>query len=664
MQPGAFYDVMTAVELETGTLTTTGATLRFRSTSSGQIAVLDNFSSGYTGTLNGSITAQRAYDAAAYQDAHYFGSPVNGSTAGNLGSTNGSSGFVTAMGNCDETQLANNSLYGNVYTYDETNGASCNVAGWKVEAASNALSAGKGYSVRKVGAGTLSLTGTPHLNSSYTQNGTNSGWANISLQGRPTVSGWTMVSNPYLATLDLTTAPVPAGYDAQYAVWNATGPYAGTYTSETVIAPFQAFFVRRSTTGGPMPFVINGSNRSRNPQQFQALNNAETMTLYVTNTANGLKDKTTVGFSTDATNQFDSQLDAVKLSGALTRHTLYSYNSNPQEWYSKNMNTSISQTSTVNVGFEPGVNGSYSMNFDGLQSFDPTSYIMLEDKKTGIMHDVRSGDYNFTASTIDNWNRFVLHFTPAAQLSTSTSSCAALGQITIEQPGTANWNYSVTNSSGIVISNGILNQASPVTVSATAGVYTITLTDANNYTVVKNLQINGTSPIAATMTASSTAVETGEDINFISTAANATTIEWNFGDNTTANTASIVHSYAVEGTYNVSLTVSNADGCSSTTSQMITVTAKAATGLDEIAATKLKIWSHADKVYVDFSQLKKVEATVNIYNMLGQQLSSEKFGKASIYSHQLDITEAGYVLVSVKTEDGVITKKLFIVNSR
>ncbi|MFN8287950.1 MAG: glycine-rich protein [Chitinophagales bacterium] len=658
----ARIDIFNEVDLQLGNLNIApSAILRFRSTSSNQIAILDDFSSGYTGTISGNITAQRAYDAAAYQDAHYFGSPVTGTTAANFGSANGSSGFVTATGNCDETALASGSLYGNVYSYDESNGASCNVGGWKVEAASNSIVPGKGYSVRKVGAGILNVTGAPNLNSSYTQSGTNGGWANVSLQGRPTLAGWTMVSNPYLATLDLNAAPVPAGYDAQYAVWNATGPFAGTYTSETVIAPFQAFFVRRSNAGGPMPFTINGNNRSKNPQQFQALNNSETMTLNVTNTANGLKDKTTVGFSADATTQFDSQLDGVKLSGALTRHTLYSYNNDPLQWYSKNMNTSIAQTSTVNVGFEPGVNGNYSMNFDGLQSFDPTSYITLEDKKLNIFHDVRSGDYSFTASTTDNWNRFVLHFTPKAEIKTVPSSCEAYGQLTVEQPGSANWNYTIQDLLGTNIGTGILNNNSPLSLSVPAGVYTITLVDANNYTVVKNVQVTGVQPIVAAMQLSATTVEAGQPITFTDASNGAANVLWNFGDNSSSTLQVDVHAYS-EGIYTVSLTVINADGCSSTTQQTITVNAKEATGISNSGLDLVKVWSNGGSIYADFSKMKQPKATIYVYNLLGQQLFTDHVESAGLYTHQfknLDVTD---VLISIVTKEGVSTRKLFIAN--
>ncbi len=659
----ARVDIFEEVDLQFGNLNISpSAILRFRSTSSNQIAILDDFSSGYTGTISGNITAQRAYDAAAYQDAHYFGSPVQGTTAANFGSTNGSGGFVTATGNCDETTLANNSLYGNVYSYDQSNGASCNVAGWKVEAAANAIVPGKGYSVRKVGAGTLSVSGAPNVAASYTQNGSNGGWFNVSLQGRPTLAGWTMVSNPYLATLNLNAAPVPAGYDAQYAVWNATGPFAGTYTSETVIAPFQAFFVRRSAAGGPMPFTINGTSRTKNPQQFQALNNSETMTLYVTNTNNGLMDKTTVGFNADATTQFDSQLDAVKLSGALSRHTFYSYNNDPLQWYSKNMNTSINQTSAVNVGFEPGVAGNYSISFDGLQSFDPTSYIMLEDKKAGTMHDVRSGDYNFTSTTTDNWNRFVLHFTPKAEFTTVASGCEALGQLQVEQPGSANWQYSIQDLLGNNIGSGTLNNTSPLSLSVPAGVYTITLVDNNNYTVVKNVQVNGSTPINALMSTDKTVAEEGEDITFTSNTTGAITTEWNFGDNTTSALPLVTHQYPAQGTYTVTLTVSNADGCVSTTDEMVTVTAKQATGLTASGSDALNIWSNGNRVFVDFSKQKHVSATIAIYNLLGQQIATDKVTNSSIYTRELKNLEAAYVLVTVVSDKWVASKQVYITN--
>ncbi len=660
MQAGSFFDIFTELDLQSGTLNTANGTLRFRSTADNQIAIIDNFSAGYSGSISGPITAERYYHSSSTYDAHYMGSPVNNAPLSQFGA-GGGGGFAIPTGTCDETQLQSSSPYGNVARLDETNGASCALAGWFFETGGNAVNA-KGYSVRRSGAGVLTVQGTPNLNASYSVSGLgNSNWSNVSLQGRPMASGWQLTANPYLAYLDI--SATPAGFDATKLVWHTSGAFAGTYQPATEVAPFQAFMVHVSVPGPSQTYTINGTSRIKpgTPSTFQKTNDQE-LTITAANTATQLLDVTTVAFNSDATVNMDAQYDGIKVAGALNRHTLYTHNADPMKWLAINTLKSIEETSTVPVGFEAGVSGSYSFTFGGLNSFDPTSYITLEDKKLNVMHDVRSGDYNFTADATDNFDRFVLHFTPATKINTTDASCSTNGQINIEQPGSSSWNYSVANSNGVVVSSGTLNQANPVTVSAANGVYTVTLTDANNYSVVKNIQVSGAQQITANITTDKVTAETGEDIVFNSF-SNASSYNWNFGDGTVANTVVATHNYAAEGIYNVTLQVTNTDGCSSTAAQAITVSAKA-TGITDVTDNKLNIWSNGDRVYVDFSKQKHVEATIEIYNILGQTISSEKYGKATIYSRQLNNLDAGYVVVSVKGDNGITTRKVFITGSK
>ena len=72
------------------------------------------------------------------------------------------------------------------------------------------------------------------------------------------------------------------------------------------------------------------------------------------------------------------------------------------------------------------------------------------------------------------------------------------------------------------------------------------------------------------------------------------------------------------------------------------------------------MWSNENKVYIDFSKQKHVEANIEIYNVLGQQLVNEKFGKNTIYSKDLNNLEAAYIVVRVKNGEEITTKKLFI----
>jgi PKD repeat protein len=425
-----------------------------------------------------------------------------------------------------------------------------------------------------------------------------------------------------------------------------------------MIAPFQGFFVHSNATGS---YPISGAKRTRSTAgSFHAQANDQQLSITAANTTSGLADITMVAFNNDATTQFDNDYDAQKIAGTLGRHTLYTVGAN-NLWMSKNVLHDIATTSTVTMGFEPEVSGSYTFSFEGLNSFDPTSYITLEDRKLNTFYDVRNGDYNFTADSADQWERFVLHFTPAAQITTTDENCNTLGNIIVTQPGTANWNYTITDNNNATIASGTLNETTPINAAAQTGTYVITLVDNNNYTVAKTVTVSGTSPVTAVFTPSVTVAETNQAVSFNSSSV-ATNYYWDFGDGTTATGQNAIHNYSDTGTYTVTLIVISEGGCSSTTTQTITVnqTATGITTLNNKAA--INIWSNENKVYIDFSQMAKTDATIAIYNVLGQELVNEKFARSIIYNKAILNTEATYVIVKVKNGDVVITKKVFIAN--
>ena len=322
----------------------------------------------------------------------------------------------------------------------------------------------------------------------------------------------------------------------------------------------------------------------------------------------------------------------------------------------------IAETNTVLVGFEPGATAIYNFSFNGVNTFDPTSYIYLEDKAQGVMHNVRNGDYTFTADSADAWDRFVLHFTPAALISVTDANCSTQGAINVTQPGTASWNYAITNNSHIALANGTLNQNTPIIINVPPGSYTLTLTDINNYTVTEVLQVNGPDPITASFTAPA-AVQEGQNVVLASTTANATNYQWNLGNGQTASGATVTYNYTAAGTYTVILTVTNLSGCTSTASQTITVNTTA-TGIPALTEKGIGIWSNENRVYVDFRSLQKVDAFIAIYNILGQEISNEKFNTNMLYQKEISNIEAAYMIVSVKDNDRVTTKKVFINNMK
>jgi autotransporter-associated beta strand protein len=661
---GASVLIDNAVDLNTGILNTTNGTLTLSSSSSSQAAIIDNFSAGNEGTITGNITAQRYYDYSGYSAArqqHEIGIPVTNVAFSQFGA-GGTAGYVLPTTTCDELSVKANSPAGTVYSLHESNGATCGMAQWYVEPGTSIAQPGHGYSVilpSSGGPGTFSVTGAPNLDSSYTLTGiTNSNWTNSTAEHHNLSSGWQLASNPYSATLQINTTN--GGIDNQIQVWQANGPYVGTYqpgivNSSAIIAPFQAFMVHVTTPGNTTNYTINASDRVRTAHTFFAANDNE-LDITTENLGTNLLDKTVVAFNKNATDTFDAGYDADKIFGSLNRHTLYTTNNG--KWLGINVLHDVATTSTVPMGFEAGASGNYSMSFSGVNTFDPTVYITLEDKQLSTMYNLRNGAYNFSADSADAWARFVLHFTPPAVISTNNATCTNAGNISVTQPGIANWTYVLSDNNSNAIATGILNQDNSIFVNAVAGTYTLTLTDSNGYVATKVIQVDGVLPVTASFTASAATAQT--PVSFTNTSQNANSFTWNFGDGSNSTAMNPAHTYSQPGTYTITMTANNT-GCSAVYTESIIVTA-APSSVNTVTESGLNIWSNNNKVMVDFSQAGDVDALIKVYNILGQTISEEKFTSNALYQKEIDNVEAAYVIVFVNNNGQITTKKLLITN--
>ena len=314
------------------------------------------------------------------------------------------------------------------------------------------------------------------------------------------------------------------------------------------------------------------------------------------------------------------------------------------------------------MGFEPGANATFSFRFDNVNTFDPTTYIYLEDLQQHTMYNVRNGNYQFTADSADNWNRFVLHFTPPMVINSTNATCNSLGAINITQPGTASWNYTLTDAANTVIASGVINSSTPLNVTAAAGNYTLTLVDNNNYTVTKQIQLSGAQAVTAAFSPSNVAVSTHTAVSFTNTSQNANTYNWNFGDGSTSSLISPEHTYVLPGVYTVELTATNTSGCTSSSTETISVN-NVATAINTVSENGISLWSNKNNVYVDFTNAgDDVNAVIKIYDVLGQELSADKFTLNGLYAREIDNVEAAYVIVSVNNNGKITTKKLFLNN--
>ncbi|MBK7213171.1 MAG: hypothetical protein IPH88_07740 [Bacteroidales bacterium] len=81
----------------------------------------------------------------------------------------------------------------------------------------------------------------------------------------------------------------------------------------------------------------------------------------------------------------------------------------------------LPQQDVIDLGFKCGVNGTYTITSEGMESFDATTPIWLEDLKTGATQNLRTNPvYSFNYATGEAENRFKLHFKSANGFRTTT----------------------------------------------------------------------------------------------------------------------------------------------------------------------------------------------------------------------------------------------------
>lgn len=618
------------LELENGTFSTGGA-VTMRSTAFAT-AYINDFSAGYTGSISGYITVER-YIGSAASGFHYVGFPVIGASIGQLnddmsnttmnGAGNGSQ--VTPSASCSFTELAVGSAYGNVFDYRENSVTTCELQGWHVRT-SGAVNTAQGIAINVNSGVTLDQTGgylTGNINSvPLTYTGSNT-------SGK---IGRNLVANPYQSDInwgDVASSGSNNNITGEAFVFVTSGAYQGTFTTYNLannanLSPGQAFFVITTANNSTLDF--DNSMRRASAGTFYRGGTSFERKLDLSIQGNGSADITTLFFDQDFTTGFDRLYDGRKMKSANGKSTLYTYTDNAIGMQSLNALPNDGSVTTVPVGFAVGTNGTYTIEANLVNGFGNTALVLLEDLKTGTMHNLRGGSYSFTANVQDDEMRFVLHFVPEANITATAVGCDGTGSnITVDMgthtvnTATILWDeITVTDVNG---NNQMINNVSGVAYQANdvdAGNYTVTFT-YGTYTTTEVVEIIAADRVIVDAELSANELNIGEPIYLTDLTTGATNIVWELGDGSTvSNVNSFAHSYLTEGVYNIKLSASNTE-CTDEKNFRVTVTNKTtgianAEGLDAIS-----MYADQQNIYLNFnSYTKDEEAKVELYNMVGQ----------------------------------------------
>lgn len=243
-----------------------------------------------------------------------------------------------------------------------------------------------------------------------------------------------LVPNPYPSAIDWDQASGWTKmnfYDAIW-IWDPVANQYATYGANIGvngathdIPAGQAFFVK--SNGGSAFLSVNNAARLHSGQHFfKEGSNLEKDVLRIHAHANNLKDEIAIRFTRNAEAAFDTK-DVDKLFGADIAPQLYSLTSDNRQLAINSLPYSA-ETMVVPMGFEITGDETVSFTLEGIESFEPTVGILLEDVVLNQWINLREQNtYTFQHLTNENPQRFLLHFMGVT--ATGEQAAAETGQI-------------------------------------------------------------------------------------------------------------------------------------------------------------------------------------------------------------------------------------------
>ena len=248
----------------------------------------------------------------------------------------------------------------------------------------------------------------PNTSNTYTFTGTlNTGSYSLAVSNGGTYT-FNLVPNPYPSAINWGSSGgwVKNNIGATAYIWPAG---AGNYTTITASSNYnipagQSFMVM--TSGSPT-LTVNNSACVHSTQAFYK--SAEASTLKISAQSNNYYDETFVGFNSSASPDFDPQLDGFKLWGLKDAPQLWTEKGESR--LSVNELPPPSGALVVPLDFKTSYAGQVTLNVTGVETFDPSLPVRLQDHLNGSMTDLRQNNsYVFNHDTSNTEKRFSLVF--------------------------------------------------------------------------------------------------------------------------------------------------------------------------------------------------------------------------------------------------------------
>ncbi len=594
--------------------------------------------------------------------------------------------WSSPAGNINVSALGNNQRY----YYDPSSALDTTVPGlekgWMV-ASSGVMQPGTGYI--SDGSGTVTFKGIPN-------SGPDANPVLTIIEKNHDVSNnvpWNLIGNPFPSAIDaqkFVNVNGPGGtgvitgalyfwdddgsrgsgwISAQdYAVWNSAGLVAGPNSGMLFngnIASCQSFFVEKIGDGVA---TVNFNNTMRTTSNNAFFRMAPLNRLWVSLiNPDSSYNETLIAFLDDATDSIDIKYDAKKING---NPEISFYSILCGRNYAIQSLAPLEREKVVPLGFKTGKPGVHILSLKNIEGLDETVPVTLEDKMTGTFTRLRLNPiYAFTSPAGEYNNRFTLHFDLPVEVISIPQECDGTpGNIEIVHNGNWIWNFNLSNSNGSVRAGSLSAGSADITVPA--GFYSLVLTDAYGYHVLRNIEVRAKQPVDANMRVvySRKLIQPGDDVVFIDESLGADYNEWDFGDGyLISDVVQPSHSYSYPGVFDVKLRSWN-DDCEASVEKQVSVGASImrflqgnfkSSGLNE-ETDDLRIYGSDESIMIEFWFREKTDAQLYLYDVAGKLLRSQTLVTDDIQKVSVPGLAGAVYFVKVVTSKKTFSSKVLL----
>lgn len=200
------------------------------------------------------------------------------------------------------------------------------------------------------------------------------------------------------------------------------------------------------------------------------------------------------------------------------------------------------------------------------------------------------------------------------------------------------------------------DEDSPIVTYEAEGQYTITLTVTNQYGEDTRNFIDVVTVIGLP-SATFTGIQTENVVEFSSAASNTSTYLWDFGDGNTSTEENPTHTFTTNGTFEVTLTVSNECGDFEVTETYTIIS----NSITEAELAEVKIYPNPAQAFltIEFDNKESDLIQVQVIDVHGKLISKSVFNSSR---HTLDVNDlpGGTYLIRLQSDEASYFKKVVV----